>query len=149
MDVRMGCPAGERAFVELPQHLTPAGIGWRFSELACEQIVALICVKGARPLTLTYRRYCRACGRTPGASGQRRSNQQGWVPPGSDETRAGCVQPRGAGGTDKPLGETRTRLAAASGLRLFEVAKVLLSDANWQLAIRRSGKEEDRGEAGR
>jgi hypothetical protein len=34
-------------------------------------------------------------------------------------------------------------------LRLFEVAKVLLSDANWQLAIRRSGKEEHRVEAGR
>jgi hypothetical protein len=46
MDVR-GCLAGERAFAELPQHLTPAGIDWRFSELACEQIVASICAKGA------------------------------------------------------------------------------------------------------
>ena len=40
-DVRIRCLAGGRAFAEVPQHLTPAGIGWRFSELACEQIVAL------------------------------------------------------------------------------------------------------------
>ena len=56
---------------------------------------------------------------------------------------------QGSGWDRQTLGETRTRLAAASGLRLFEVAKILLSDANWQLAIRRSGKEEDRVEAGR
>ena len=85
------------------------------------------------PLTLTYRRRCRTCGRTPGASGQRRSNQQGWVPPGSDETWGMC--PTQGSGWDRQT--PRRDEDQASGCHWFALVRSrqsLVVDANWQLA---------------